>query len=126
MVESKIEPRVLELLRQLEDKHNVQLVKVVEDMEEVNHRHHFDGDRSAVEELDSHANVNRTMVNYQSALRYLCQDSITTCTTVDFGTRKYTLSGRQKISFYPELWFENELEASGQYWAIDTLEKNHA
>ncbi|MEQ9299745.1 MAG: hypothetical protein RIF33_14325 [Cyclobacteriaceae bacterium] len=133
MVESKIEPRVFELLRQLEEKCNEQLVKTGEDMKEANlcklHPDRFYGDvlgRSTAKGLDSHTNVNWPPAHYQSVGRYLCQDSIITSTTGDSNTQRHASLRCQKISFSLELWFENELEVSDPHRAIDTVEKNHA
>ncbi len=120
-------------LRQFEAKYSERLIKLGEEMKHVNlyrlYRDHFDEDddiRSALREFDGLANVNWPLVHYKSAVRYLNQDPIIISATGGTNWQKYLPPRFQKVSFYPGLWSEKEMEEWGKGWVIDTLAQNHA
>lgn len=119
-------------LRQFEEKYSHRLVQLGEAMTSSNlyrcYRMHFEGDADVVEILrqyDSLANVNWPLAHYKSAVRYLNQDPIIISATGGTNWQKYLPPRFQKVTFYPELWTEDELADWGKGWVMDTLQQNH-
>lgn len=119
-------------LRQFEEKYSERLVKIGNEMREVNlyklYRDNFEGDSEVIEalrRLDSLANVNWPLAHYKSAVRYLNQDPVIISATGGTNWQKYLPPRFQKVSFYPELWSEEEHEEWGKGWVLDTLQQNN-
>ncbi len=120
-------------LRQFEEKYSERLIKVGEEMRGINlyaiYRRHFEDDEDIIQsmkELDSNANVNWPLAHYKSAVHYLNQDPVIISATGGTNWQKYLPPRFQKVSFYPELWSDQELEEWGKGWVIEALATKHA
>ena len=67
-------------------------------------------------ELDANVNVNWCLMHYKSAVRYLQGDPDIIAATGGTNWQKYLPPRFQRITFYPELWSEQELAEWGKTW----------
>jgi tryptophan 2,3-dioxygenase len=70
----------------------------------------------ALRELDVLFNIEWGLVHYKSAVRYLQQDPADIAATGGTNWQDYLPPRFQRITFFPELWSEKELEEWGRGW----------
>ena len=80
-------------------------------------------------QFDLKANVFWPLAHYKSAVRYLHKDPVDIAATGGTNWQKYLPPRFQKVSFFPELWSEKEMEEWGKGWVVkeifgDDLPKN--
>ncbi|MEL6536398.1 MAG: tryptophan 2,3-dioxygenase family protein [Bacteroidota bacterium] len=68
--------------------------------------------------LDMLANVDWCLAHYRSAVRYLQRDPVDIAATGGTNWQKYLPPRFQKITFFPELWTEEERENWGKTWVM--------
>jgi tryptophan 2,3-dioxygenase len=71
---------------------------------------------NALRELDANININWCLMHYKSAVRYLQGDPDIIAATGGTNWQKYLPPRFQRISFYPELWTEQEKAEWGKTW----------
>lgn len=71
---------------------------------------------NTMRELDANVNVNWCLMHYKSAVRYLQGDPDIIAATGGTNWQKYLPPRFQRISFYPELWSQQEKDEWGKTW----------
>lgn len=77
---------------------------------------HFEGDEEAIgllRKIDHQSNVEWPLMHYKSAIRYLQKDTAVLKATGGTNWQKYLPPRRQQISFFPELWSDEERSSWG-------------
>jgi tryptophan 2,3-dioxygenase len=107
-------------LRQFETKYRDTFIRRAEEIKHTNLRQlyltHFKGNQEielALRELDHLTNVSWPLVHMRSASRYLQRDPEVIKATGGTNWQKYLPPKLQLISFYPELWNDQERETWG-------------
>lgn len=107
-------------LKQFEHKYSTEFIDRAEKVKNSNLRRLyfdlFEGDEEVIEalrHLDHKANVQWPLMHYKSAVRYLQKDPSVIKATGGTNWQKYLPPRRQRVTFYPELWTEEELENWG-------------
>jgi tryptophan 2,3-dioxygenase len=75
--------------------------------------------REALKRLDLGANVYWRLSHYKAAARYLQRDPEDIRSTGGTNWQQYLPPRFQRISFFPELWNEEELAEWGKSWVLD-------
>ncbi len=71
---------------------------------------------NTLRELDANVNVNWCLMHYKSAVRYLQGDPDIIAATGGTNWQKYLPPRFQRVTFYPELWTDQELAEWGKTW----------
>jgi tryptophan 2,3-dioxygenase len=71
--------------------------------------------------FDLKANVFWPLAHYKSAVKYLQRDPVDIAATGGTNWQKYLPPRFQKVSFFPELWSEEEKENWGKGWVIQEI-----
>lgn len=107
-------------LKQFEQKYSDQFINLAQTVKNTNLRKlyltHFPDDQEVIEilrKLDHQANVEWPLMHFKSAARYLQKDAAVIEATGGTNWQKYLPPRRQQISFYPELWSDEEKEHWG-------------
>ena len=107
-------------LKQFEQKYSEEFIKRGEQVRSTNLRQlyhqHFREDskvKEALRQLDYNANVSWPLMHYKSAVRYLQKDPEVIKATGGTNWQKYLPPRRQMVTFYPELWSEEEMNSWG-------------
>lgn len=102
-------------LRQFEKKYSTLFIQRAEEVRATNLRQlylqNFKGDEEVIDQLrslDHKANVKWPLMHYKSAVRYLQKDPKVIKATGGTNWQKYLPPKAQHISFYPDLWSEEE------------------
>ena len=87
------------------------------------YRNHFaDGNHADLEEelriFDVYSNVKWRLAHYKSAVRYLQKDPEDIAATGGTNWQKYLPPRFQKVTFFPSLWSDEELEDWGKNWVL--------
>lgn len=77
--------------------------------------------REDLRKLDSLANIHWRLAHYRSAVRYLQKDPEDIAATGGTNWQKYLPPRFQRISFFPELWTEEEKKEWGKAWVLEQL-----
>jgi len=75
----------------------------------------------AMRNLDVNVNINWLLMHMGAAYRYLSKDKETVKATGGTNWKKFLPPSFQRISFFPELWNEEEKENWGKQWVNHTF-----
>jgi tryptophan 2,3-dioxygenase len=75
----------------------------------------------ALRDLDVNVNINWLLMHMGAAYRYLSQDKSTIKATGGTNWKQFLPPGFQKISFFPNLWSEEEQNDWGKQWVNHTF-----
>ncbi len=108
-------------LRQFEGKYSIEFIRQAEAVKASNLRYaylqRFPNSKEiedALRGLDHRANVAWPLAHFRSTVRYLQKDPDQIKATGGTNWQKYLPPKNQRITFYPELWTEDELETWGR------------
>ena len=72
-------------------------------------------------DYDSNVNVNWALAHFKSAVKYLNMEPHTIEATGGTNWQKYLPPRFQRISFFPELWSQDEMENWGKSWVKSVI-----
>ncbi|MUP45248.1 tryptophan 2,3-dioxygenase [Gramella sp. BOM4] len=75
----------------------------------------------ALRNLDVNVNINWLLMHMGAAYRYLSKEGATVKATGGTNWKEFLPPGFQKISFFPELWSEQEKQEWGKQWVNHTF-----
>lgn len=119
-------------LKQFEEKYSEQLLSRMRQYKDRNlnrvylnnHMESELGDeiREELRTLDVSANINWPLSHYKSAAKHLQKDPDVIAATGGTNWQKYLPPRFQKVSFFPELWNEEEKQEWGKSWVKEVLQ----
>ncbi|MBV6644912.1 MAG: tryptophan 2,3-dioxygenase [Cyclobacteriaceae bacterium] len=115
-------------LKQFEKKYSDILIRQAKEVKEINLRRKFltcyeenKAIKIALKQYDHHANVLWPLSHFKSAARYLHRDPKVIKATGGTNWQKYLPPRRQMITYFPELWTEEELSEWGVKLQLENL-----
>lgn len=118
-------------LRQFEKRYTPRFLRIAKDVHEntIYHRYlkmHKDERNNeelvkAMRNLDVNVNINWLLMHMGAAYRYLSKDKTTVKATGGTNWKKFLPPSFQRISFFPNLWTQEEQEDWGKQWVNHTF-----
>ena len=117
-------------LRHFEEKYDALFLQTIQSHQgcslyEVYQARYESGGSEALKEdmrkLDSLVNIHWRLAHYRSAVQYLQKDPEDIAATGGTNWQKYLPPQFQKISFFPDLWTEEEKKEWGKAWVLEQL-----